>query len=188
MINSFRFLFPSVGNQQTVRTFLQQKGLEETSNNSKSTLLIMNGVGHVDSVLSNKTVISKQLASHLDAGGKVLAICLGLQTLFSSNEESKSNRCLGLFKGKVQRMPEGLNVGYKQVRSSEKTFEAYFQNLYGVSMEENLEGFEHIEVFEVAKVKYLAAFATQNIYAYQYHPELSGKDVADEAAKRIGIG
>ena len=187
MIDTFRFLFPNIGNQQTVRTFLQQKGLKETSDNSKSTLLIMNGVGHVDSVLGDNQSISNQLASHLDMGGRILAICLGLQTLFSSNEESKFNRCLGLFEGKVQKMPNGLNVGYKRVRSSGKSFEAYFQNLYGVKLEEHMQAYEHIEFFEVAEVKYLAAFATKNIYAYQYHPELSGKDVAEEVAKRIGI-
>ena len=186
MTDSFHFLFPKIGNQQTVSSFMNKIGLTESQEASKSSVLILNGVGHVDAVLANEKYILEILTNHLKVGGKVLAICLGMQALFSSNEESRLGRALGLFPGRVIMIPEGLNVGYKKVCTLDGYFEAYFQNLYGVPIDDEIEQFDKLETYEVNNTRYLASFEYGNIMAFQYHPELSGKTVANSLATKLG--
>jgi glutamine amidotransferase len=53
--------------------------------------------------------LARAICTHIDAGKRYLGICLGLQALFEGSEEARGARGLGVFRGEVQRLRDGLH-------------------------------------------------------------------------------
>ncbi len=114
-----------------------------------------------------------------------LGICLGLQLMFESSEESKGVAGLGLLKGHILRIPEkkGLKIphmGWNNIKVSEdsRLFKnlpenpyVYFVHSYYLKAED--------ETVVAATTDYSvtihAAVEKENLFACQFHPEKSSK-------------
>jgi glutamine amidotransferase len=111
----------------------------------------------------------------------VLGVCLGMQVLFDWGEEGPADG-LGILRGKVRRLPQGLTVphmGWNEIRwrgehplnegiPSSTLF--YFVHSYVCEPEEDV---------VVGETDYGGAFAAavarENLFATQFHPEKSGQ-------------
>lgn len=113
-----------------------------------------------------------------------LGICLGLQLLFESSEESKGVPGLSVLEGKVLRIPdkEGLKIPHIGWNSLEVTPEA---KLFRGLPENPYVYFVHSYYLQAANASEVAAtteYSTRihasvekgNVFACQFHPEKSG--------------
>ncbi|GAA4652950.1 imidazole glycerol phosphate synthase subunit HisH [Anaerocolumna aminovalerica] len=115
----------------------------------------------------------------------LLGICLGLQLLYDSSEESAGVKGLGLLKGKILRIPdcEGLKIphmgwnsldiksGAKLYKGIENQSYVYFVHSYYLKAE------DRDEVAATTNYSTLihASVEKDNIFACQFHPEKSGE-------------
>ncbi|HPN73353.1 MAG TPA: imidazole glycerol phosphate synthase subunit HisH [Candidatus Omnitrophota bacterium] len=125
----------------------------------------------------------EKLVRNIEKGKPFLGICLGLQLLFDSSEESRGTSCLGLVPGAVRLFPrkEGLKVpqiGWNTVELSKNNcplFEGipsgeyfYFVHSYYCPYIE-----EYTAAFTDYGLKYTSALWKGNTFAVQFHPERS---------------
>ena len=126
--------------------------------------------------VSNETV---------DQGTPIFDICLGLQLLFASSEESQGVSGLGILPGKILKIPElpGLKIPHMgwnslKIRPEAKLFHGiedgayvYFVHSYYLKAED--------ESIVAASTEYStvihASVERGNVFACQFHPEKSGK-------------
>ncbi|MCR5251369.1 MAG: imidazole glycerol phosphate synthase subunit HisH [Lachnospiraceae bacterium] len=119
------------------------------------------------------------------SGKPFLAICVGLQLLFDSSEESPGAEGLGIFPGRIRRIPstEGLKV--PQIGWNSLHIERKSRILNGID-EGAFVYFVHSYYLEsqeaepvIASTEYAAhihaAVERENVFATQFHPEKSGK-------------
>ena len=119
----------------------------------------------------------------VDKGTPFLGICLGLQLLFESSEESKGVKGLGLLKGKIVKIPDnqGLKVpqiGWNSLKfpNKGKLFAGIDEDSYVYFVHSYYLKAEEPEIV-VATTDYAtlihAAVEKGNIFACQFHPEKS---------------
>ncbi|MDO4318127.1 MAG: imidazole glycerol phosphate synthase subunit HisH [Lachnospiraceae bacterium] len=124
------------------------------------------------------------LRQYAESGKPFLGICLGLQLLFASSEESAGVPGLGLLPGTVRRLPEtpGLkipHIGWNDIRfpRESRLFDGiadgsyvYFVHSYYLQAGD--------ESIVAATTEYgttvHAAVEKDNVFACQFHPEKSG--------------
>ena len=112
-----------------------------------------------------------------------LGICLGLQLMFESSEETKGVKGLGLLKGHILRIPEkeGLKIPHMgwnniKVREDSRLFQnlpenpfVYFVHSYYLKAEDG----SVVAATTDYSVTIHAAVEKDNIFACQFHPEKS---------------
>ena len=116
---------------------------------------------------------------------KIIGICLGLQLMMRTSEESLNTFGLGLVDGDVSKINDpNLKLpllGWYDVNFKDKIFENksyFFNNNYVV----NLKNKDLI----FGKLKNISAFVKQdNFYGFQFHPEKSGKHGIELLKKTI---
>ena len=127
--------------------------------------------------------LEEPIRAFIAAGKPFLGICLGLQILFESSEESPGVEGLGLLKGKVLRIPagEGLKIphmGWNSLRieAQQGLFSrldgepyVYFVHSYYLKAEEDI-----VTATAEYGVTIHAAVQKGNLMACQFHPEKSG--------------
>ncbi|MEW5762146.1 MAG: imidazole glycerol phosphate synthase subunit HisH [Bacillota bacterium] len=117
------------------------------------------------------------------AGKPLLGICLGMQLLFETSEEGGATPGLGIFRGCVRRLPEGVKVphmGWNQVflRAPSPLFAGiadgsrfYFvHSYYAVPADPSL-----ITGETDYGVRFAAAVGQDGVFGTQFHPEKSGR-------------
>ena len=128
--------------------------------------------------------MGEALNEFIATGRPYLGICLGMQALFSSSEESEGSAGLGLFEGQVIGIPQGLHhedgtalkvphMGWNQVQTSHSLLDDaawyYFVHSYHCRPVDS--------ALIVGKAAYgveiCAAVAKDNVFACQFHPEKS---------------
>lgn len=113
-----------------------------------------------------------------------LGICLGLQLLYESSEESEGVEGLSILKGKILRIPdkEGLKVPHMGWNSLEVKKEArLFQGVEGTPYVYFVHSF-YLKADDESEVMATTEYATHihasvernNVFACQFHPEKSG--------------
>ena len=117
-------------------------------------------------------------------GPPFLGICLGLQLMFESSEESPGVEGLGLLPGKILKIPEapGMKVPHMgwnslKVRPDSRLFQdipdgsyVYFVHSY------HAQGVEEGDIIATCEYGYpfTAAVRRGNVFGTQFHPEKSG--------------
>ncbi len=181
------------GNLQSVIKALNFIGADCIVTNKKSEILgascaILPGVGSFADAMDcmNDSGASQAVVDFIRTGKPFLGICLGLQLLFDSSEESPGAEGLGLLKGSITRIPDAggtLKIPHMGWNSLEITnHEGLFRNVpdepyvyfvhsyYLKADDENIvTSRTHYGTAIDASVNY------ENIYAAQFHPEKSGK-------------
>lgn len=147
--------------------------------------IVIPGVGNFESLandLASNGIRDAILCNH-KKGKKILGVCLGMQILGDTSEESKSARGLGLLnfstyklKNRDFRIP---NIGWNFVcinkehpvtKNLGKNFMAYFANSYGV-----LENHGSTIGSYNLQDSLAAIVGSENAIGFQFHPEKSQK-------------
>lgn len=178
------------GNMKSVEKALQFLGEETVVTRDREKLLsadhvILPGVGSFGDAMERLSEYGLIPVIHeiVDAGTPFLGICLGLQLLFESSEESPGVRGLGLLPGKILRIPpaEGLKIPHMGWNSlhfprkgrlfkglPEETY-AYFVHSYYLKAEDP----EIVAAETTYGVTIHASVEKDNLFACQFHPEKS---------------
>ena len=178
------------GNIKSVEKALAHLGEEAVITRDRDTILasdkvILPGVGAFGDAMAKLKEYGLVEVIHevVDRNIPFLGICLGLQLMFESSEESKGVAGLGLLKGHILRIPEkeGLKIPHMgwnniKVREDSRLFKnlpenpfVYFVHSYYLKAED--------ETVVAATTDYSvnihAAVEKDNLFACQFHPEKS---------------
>lgn len=149
-----------------------------------SSAVILPGVGAAGDAMEKLEAMGMANAiwQVIHEGRPLLAVCVGLQLLFSSTEEGGFHKCLNVIPGAVKRLPQGIKVphmGWNQVKQQVK--HPVFRD---IPDEANFY-FVHSYYVEPEDVSVVAATTDygitmccmvirNNLIATQFHPEKSG--------------
>lgn len=116
------------------------------------------------------------------SGKPFLGICLGLQLMFEESEEAPGVKGLGIFKGKVVKIPDtGLKIPHMGWNSITPAKESkilvgnpfvYFVHSYYIQPEDE----SVISAYTEYGMKLGIAVECGNVFAVQFHPEKSGRE------------
>ena len=149
--------------------------------------IILPGVGSFGDAMENLNKFGLIDVIHEAINRKIpfLGICLGLQLLFESSEETPGVAGLGILKGKIVRIPEGpglkiphmgwnsLNVreGASLFKGLEKEPYVYFVHSYYLQAKDP----KIVAATAEYGVIIHASVEKENVFACQFHPEKSSK-------------
>lgn len=180
------------GNMKSVEKALQFLGCEVIVTRDADILLnadkvILPGVGNFGDAMARLREYGLVDVIHkiVDKGTPFLGICLGLQLLFDSSEESEGVKGLGILKGRIVKFPD--KAGYKipqigwnslEIKPGAKLFKGipnqsyvYFVHSYYLVAED--------EDIVAATSDYAAlvhaSVEKDNVFACQFHPEKSSE-------------
>lgn len=179
------------GNIESVRKALEYIGADCVVSADREVLAaadaaILPGVGSFGDAMNElrSRGLEEPIKDFIASNKPFLGICLGLQILFESSEESPGAVGLGVLKGKIVRIPdgEGLKIPHMgwnsvEIKKDDALFEdipnnpyVYFVHSYYLKAEEDI-------VTSVAEygVNIHASVAKGNLRACQFHPEKSGE-------------
>ena len=157
----------------------------------KSDAIILPGVGSYGVAMKNlkKKGTDQAIKEFYKTGKNIFGICLGMQLLFEKSDEFGKNKGLSLIKGKVIKFNKKNNiqyipyVGWNEIRLTNNKSKIlnsklnskfmYFVHSFYCNPSSNK--------IVTARTKYgdlnyCSAISFENIEAFQFHPEKSGKN------------
>ena len=149
--------------------------------------VILPGVGSFGQAMENlhRYELVPVIRDMIEDGKPFLGICLGLQLLFESSEESPGAEGLGILKGKILKIPTspGLKIPHMgwnslQLQNNGRLFRNIPQDTYVYFVHSY-----YLQAQEPEIVKAVTGYGTEihasvekdNVFACQFHPEKSGK-------------
>ena len=149
--------------------------------------VILPGVGSFGQAMENlhRYELVPVIRDMIEDGKTFLGICLGLQLLFESSEESPGAEGLGILKGKILKIPSspGLKIPHMgwnslQLQNNGRLFRNIPQDTYVYFVHSY-----YLQAQEPEIVKAVTGYGTEihasvekdNVFACQFHPEKSGK-------------
>ena len=185
------------GNIKSVEKALQYLGQETVVSRDPQVLLkadkvILPGVGSFGDAMENLNKYGLVPVIHeiVEKGTPFLGICLGLQLLFESSDETQGVEGLGILKGKILRIPPSLHIqnsGRLFKGIPENTY-VYFVHSYYLQAEEE----EIVKATTQYSTCIHASVEKGNVFACQFHPEKSSrwglKILENFAALEAGTG
>ena len=180
------------GNLRSVEKALLSLGETPVITRDRKTILkadkvILPGVGSFGDAMGKLEQYGLVDVIHetVDQGTPFLGICLGLQLLFESSEESPGAEGLGILKGKILKIPSspGLKIPHMgwnslQLQNNGRLFRNIPQDTYVYFVHSY-----YLQAQEPEIVKAVTGYGTEihasvekdNVFACQFHPEKSGK-------------
>lgn len=147
--------------------------------------IILPGVGAFGDAMEklNTSGLAETICEAVDKKIPLLGICLGLQLLFESSDESPDVSGLSLLKGKIKRIPDkgGFKVphiGWNSLKVADSAAlfrgipqdsHVYFVHSYYLEAEEPIVTATTDYVVDIH-----ASVQKDNLFACQFHPEKSG--------------
>lgn len=145
--------------------------------------VVLPGVGAFGDCMKSleKRDLIQTVKDAANSGKPFLGICLGLQLLFEESEESPGVKGLGIFKGKIVKIPDsdGLKIPHMGWNNIMVTKESkilsgspfvYFVHSYYLKTNEK----DIISAYTEYGKRLDIAVERGNIFAVQFHPEKSG--------------
>ena len=149
--------------------------------------IILPGVGSFGDAMENLNKFGLIDVIHEAINRKIpfLGICLGLQLLFESSEETPGVAGLGILKGKIVRIPEGPGLKLPHMGWNSLKFQNNGRLFKGIP-EDSYVYFVHsyyLQAEDPEIVKATTEYSTcihasvekDNVFACQFHPEKSSK-------------
>ena len=180
------------GNIRSVEKALSYLGEKTVVSRNPETLknadkVILPGVGSFGQAMENlhRYELVPVIQDMINEGKPFLGICLGLQLLFESSEESPGVEGLGILKGKILKIPSspGLKIPHMgwnslQLQNNGRLFRNIPQDTYVYFVHSY-----YLQAREPEIVKAVTEYSTEihasvekdNVFACQFHPEKSGK-------------
>lgn len=185
------------GNLHSVKNALDYLGAEAVITGDKDAILaadkvILPGVGAFGEAMASlrEKELEDVIKTVIENGVPFLGICLGLQLLFEESEESPGVSGLGVFKGKVVKIPDcGLKIPHMGWNDITLTKESrilagnpfvYFVHSYYLTTPET----DIISAYTEYGQRLGIAVERGNVFATQFHPEKSG-EAGMESLKRF---
>ena len=180
------------GNIKSVEKALQYLGQETVVSRDPQVLLkadkvILPGVGSFGDAMENlkKYGLVPVIHEIVEKGTPFLGICLGLQLLFESSDETPGVEGLGILRGKILRIPPspGLKIPHMgwnsiDIKEGSRLFEGidrqsymYFVHSYYLKARNP----EDVAATTWYSTDIHAAVEHDNIFACQFHPEKSSE-------------
>ena len=149
---------------------------------AESDYLVLPGVGAFGSAMENLEPFKDVIYEHVEADKPFLGICLGQQVLMSESEETPGVKGLDLFKGNVQKLPEGVKIPHMGWNKLKVTNDSpilkgidgeyfYFVHSYHVIPDDD----EIIAGTCDYGGSVVASLSQNNLFSTQFHPEKSSK-------------
>jgi glutamine amidotransferase len=177
------------GNLMSIRNALARLGAEVKVSRRKidierSSALILPGVGAFE-CMKRIELIQRTIINEIKQDKPFLGLCLGLQLLFESSEESPGVKGLGIFDGEVKKLPnkDGFKVphlGWNSIKIERKCklldgissgAYVYFANSYVAKPLDR----RIIAATSTYSKEFASVICKENIFATQFHPEKSGE-------------
>lgn len=190
------------GNLRSVQKAFEYIGADAIVTSDKKDILtadrvVLPGVGAFGDCVEalRKDGLDECIYEVTDKGTPFLGICLGLQMLFETSEETPEATGLGIFKGKNIRIPDspGLKIPHmgwnsielcKESKILENNSFVYFVHSYYLNTdEENL-----VSAYTEYGERLAIAVERDNVFATQFHPEKSGDVGMEILRKFIALG
>ena len=178
------------GNIKSVEKALAALGEQVAVTRDKEEILsaehvILPGVGAFGDAMEklHKYRLVEVIREVVDAGTPFLGICLGLQLLFESSEESRGVVGLGILPGKILRLPEDQGLKIPHIGWNSLSYPNSGRLFAGIP-EQSYVYFVHSYYLQAAEPEIVTA-ATEyaatihasvekgNVFACQFHPEKS---------------
>lgn len=150
---------------------------------SKAQKIILPGVGHFGQMIGamDELGLRPAILERVRSGTPFLGICVGLQCLFETSEESPGSRGLGIFPGVVKRFVGDARVphmGWNSLTQTkpcrllagleDQTFTYFAHSFYAPIVDATAATCTYMR-------PYTAVLEQGNIYAVQFHAEKSGQ-------------
>lgn len=178
------------GNLHSVKNALDFLGTDCKITGSAEEILtadkvILPGVGAFGDAMAslNKSGLAEVVRKIAENNTPLLGICLGLQLMFEESEEAPGVKGLGLFKGKIVKIPDrGLKIPHMGWNSITVTKDSkilgkagsgpfvYFVHSYYLKAGDS----DIVSAYTEYGEKLDIAVEDGNIFATQFHPEKSG--------------
>ena len=155
---------------------------------ANSEYLVLPGVGAFGQAMENIQPYKKLIIEHINEGKPFLGVCLGLQLLLTSSQESPNIKGLDIFKGEVKKLPNEINLkiphmGWNRLDKTQyeknrkesilegikKNYFYFVHSYYASPEEESVIAGTTEYGFDVTAVLH-----ENNVFATQFHPEKSG--------------
>ncbi len=153
----------------------------------KADKVILPGVGSFGESMANlhRFGLVSVIQDMIKEGKPFLGICLGLQLLFESSEESPGVDGLGILRGKIKKIPpaQGLKIPHMgwnslELQNNGRLFRGIPQDTYVYFVHSY-----YLEAEEPEIVKAVTRYGTcihasvekENVFACQFHPEKSSR-------------
>lgn len=177
------------GNLHSVKNALDFIGVSSKITSSREEILsaehiILPGVGAFGDAMESleKSGLKEVVKQAANGERPFLGICLGLHMLFEESEESQNVKGLGIFEGKVKRIPDcGLKIPHMGWNNIEIVKESrilpdtnpfvYFVHSYYIEPKES----NIISSYTEYGAKLPVSVENGNVFAVQFHPEKSGE-------------
>ena len=178
------------GNLRSVAEALRRAGAEFTVTADPATLLraervILPGVGSFGDAMGKlrEYKLDQVIYDVVDAGTPFLGICLGLQLLYKTSEESPGATGLGILDGEILRIPDApdlkvpqigwnsldITPGAKLFAGVEEHPYVYFVHSYYLKSKDEAD----VAARTHYSVEIHASVEKGNVFACQFHPEKS---------------
>ncbi len=174
------------GNLKSISNGFKKIGVDYQITDDKeiiadSDYLVLPGVGAFGSAMENLKPFEDVINEHVADDRPFLGICLGQQVLMGSSEESPGIEGLNLFRGHVEKLPEGVKIPHMgwnklKVTNDSKILEGidgeyfYFVHSYHVIPDDD----EIIAGVCEYGGDVVASLSDNNLFSTQFHPEKSG--------------
>ena len=180
------------GNLKSVQKALEHLGAEVCATRDREVLLksdhiILPGVGAFGQAMDNleRYGLVDTIKEVVKRGIPFLGICLGMQLLFESSEESEGVQGLSLLPGKIIKIPkmDGLKIPHMgwnslELRNKATLFQGLPEHPYVYFVHSYyLEAKRELDVSAVAEygTTLHVSVERENLFGCQFHPEKSGE-------------
>ena len=192
VINMVAIIYYDAGNIKSVEKALHYLGEEAVITRDRDTILgadrvILPGVGAFGDAMEKLRTyeLDKVIQEVVAQNTPFLGICLGLQLLFESSEESEGVEGLGILKGKVVRLPEESDLKIPHIGWNSLKYPNPGRLFTGIA-EDSYVYFVHSYYLQAkdpsivtATTEYgtliQASVEQGNVFACQFHPEKSSE-------------